>query len=244
MNISKPNQADIIKALTIAGDRDFIITINYMKNSDLDLRRDGKEAREWCASEARGGDPMAQFALAKLCFIGLWGKESKEESLLWCQKSERSGFIPAKLMLSRFYESGLGGLDQDLRHASQLRMDAAESGYPPAMHAIAVGYLLGVYGNKDRDQALMWLRRAAEIGDAQSQFLLASELFKNGDEASISEGDEWIRSAADQGHPGAHYSIGSFYWDGTNGFPEDKEKSSFHLNMSRKLEEDSYATLI
>lgn len=244
MNLPELSHSDIVKTLCVIGDREFLFARRYMENAGFDLRQDGAQARAWCEAQAEAGVPEAQFALAKLCFTGLYGDEDKQKALHWCRKASDAGFPPAKLMLSGFYESGLAGLQPDPQHAFELRKDAANQGDIAAMRTLAADYLLGVFVEKDQAEALRLLRHAAEIGDAYAQCFLGNQLIENADVASIAEGVKWIQAAADQDNPSAHFHLGHFYWNGSYGFPEDKAKSRYHLDLAAKLEEESYAGLI
>lgn len=237
-------QKEIIRTLCVIGDRDFLFARKYMEDAGFDLRSNGVEAREWCLSKSEAGDAGAQFAMAKLYLVGLWGEANRKEALRWCQEAEASDFLPAKHMLASFYEEGIADLEIDLERAKFLRQEAADQGDVGAMRSIATDLLLGIHGQKDRMLALHWLRRAAETGDADSQCFLANELFKSGDAESNVEGMKWVMTAAEQNYPAAHFHIGHYYWQGSNNFPVDRVKAAYHLDLAARLEEDSCATLI
>lgn len=237
-------QKEIIRTLCVIGDRDFLFARKYMEDAGFDLQNNGIEARAWCLSKSEAGDAGAQFAMAKLYLAGLWGETSKHEALRWCQKAEASGFLPAKRMLSSFYEQGIADLEIDLERAKTLRQEAAGQGDVGAMRSIATDLLLGIHGQKDRILALHWLRRAAETDDADSQCFLANELFKSGDPESNVEGMKWIMAAAEKNCPAAHFHIGHYYWQGSNNFPVDRVKAAFHLDLAAQLEEKNCAGLI
>lgn len=55
---------------------------------------------------------------------------------------------------------------------------------------------------------------------------------------------KWINAAAEKNYPGAHYHLGHYFWQGSNGFPLDKSKADYHLGMASMLEEEKCASLI
>ena len=82
-------------------------------------------------------------------------------------------------------------------------------GLAEAQVALASMYLVGSGVQEDRDEAMRWLRRAAEQGNPDGQFALGNSyadgvtLPQNG-----AEGVRWLRLAADQGHLYAQYYLG------------------------------------
>lgn len=244
MNLRQLSHSEIVKGLCIIGDRDFQFARRYLEGAGFDLRRDGEKARAWCVTQAEVGFVEAQFVLAKLYVVGLYGNEDKQEALRWCQKAAEGGFLPAILLLSSFHESGWGGLEPNPQRGLELLRAVAEKDYPPAMSSLAVLYLEGIHVKKDRATGLRFLRQAAELGDAYAQCVLGYELAHGEDAVSVAEGVKWIKAAADQGDASAHAHLGHFYWDGSHGFPEDKAKSRHHRDLAAKLEEESYAGLI
>lgn len=67
------------------------------------------------------------------------------------------------------------------------------------------------------------LRREAEAGDPESQFLMG-EVYLHGGYAlprDYEEAVKWYRKAADQNHPESQAKLGSLYWSGGCGLEED-----------------------
>ena len=77
--------------------------------------------------------------------------------------------------------------------------------------------------DEGRERALIYLRQAAEAGDADSQNDLALELIL-GKHEDRSEIVSWYRKAALQGHRVAAWSLGQIYEEG-DGVPKDSEKA-------------------
>lgn len=98
--------------------------------------------------------------------------------------------------------------------------ESAKKGHIKAMRMLYQGYRNADGG---QETALMYLRQAAEAGDADSQNDLALELFhcKQQDRSKIVS---WYRKAALQGHSTAAWSLGLHYEEG-DGVPKNIEKA-------------------
>jgi len=91
-------------------------------------------------------------------------------------------------------------------------LKSAEEGYAPAQEMVGMMYMgaTGDYGKAD-----MWLRRAAEQGNAEAQFWLGNA-YEQGRIGTTDYGQafKWLRKAAEQGHPDAQFSLAQMYEDG------------------------------
>ena len=88
---------------------------------------------------------------------------------------------------------------------------------------------------KDYAEAIRWFRKAAEQGNAKSQFSLASK-YEEGQEVpqNYAEAIRWYREAAEQGEPHAQFNLGAMYAKG-QGVPRDYVKGYMwiYLGASR-----------
>ena len=78
----------------------------------------------------------------------------------------------------------------------------------------------------ERQQALGWLKEAAQAGLAQAQYRLGKMLYQ-GDfvPKDVAQALEWLRKAAIQGHPYAQYALGQFFLSGED-VPRDPQTAS------------------
>ena len=78
----------------------------------------------------------------------------------------------------------------------------------------------------ERQQALGWLKEAAQAGLAQAQYRLGKMLYQ-GDfvPKDVAQAIEWLRKAAIQGHPYAQYALGQFFLSGED-VPRDPQTAS------------------
>ena len=80
-------------------------------------------------------------------------------------------------------------------------LELAEKGYPLAECQVGYFYYRGLGVEKDLAKALCWTRRAAEHGDRDGQYNLAT-LYENGEgvEKDLEEAKRWYILAARQKH--------------------------------------------
>lgn len=234
---------DLVKALAVTQNPLLALARSFLTAQGFDLRSEGVQAREWCRKQAEEGHLEAQVVLAELLSIGLFGEENEADALMWCERAADAGHPAALEILAGFVESGWGETPPNPASAVELTRAAAAKGYAPAMNSLAVMYLEGINLEKDRNLALRYLRGAARLGNAYAQCMLGVQLTKESELAKIQEGISWIKAAADQDYPPAHRHLGYFYMGGNHGFRKDKQKSSYHLDLAARLEEESYADL-
>lgn len=98
---------------------------------------------------------------------------------------------------------------------------AAQKGKPLAEYNYAMMLWRGEGTAVDKDNGLLWLRKAAEHHLAQAQYALGL-LYENGDHLPRSQPDatQWFLLAARQGHTAAQTSVATQYFLG-RGAPKD-----------------------
>jgi TPR repeat protein len=91
-------------------------------------------------------------------------------------------------------------------------LKSAEQGYVPAQGRMGMMFL-GAGG--DYGKAEIWLRRAAEQGNAEAQFWLGT-YYEQGrfGATDYPEAFKYLRKAAEQGHPDAQVALGEMYEEG------------------------------
>lgn len=104
-------------------------------------------------------------------------------------------------------------MDETVRAA----WEEAERGDPEAQIAVGMMYLTGRGVEADADEAVIWLRRAADQDDLNAQYNLGI-MYDTGFHGMLPqdplEALRWFRRAARQGHDGAQYNIGVAYAEG------------------------------
>ena len=127
--------------------------------------------------------------------------------------------------LGQCYEIGTNGLVKSAKKAAKIYKRAVELGSVEAM--VALGRLLmrgreacGV--KMDGKKALQLFRMAADRGDAFGQFNLGLCL---AEQLKLSEGFDYLRLAADQGHIQSCALLGVYYEAGEGGIERDTDEA-------------------
>ena len=102
----------------------------------------------------------------------------------------------------------------------RLREAAADSEDPAVWHALGNAYNSRMGTERDPDQALKWLRRAAEAGHAPAMVSLGLRLLHPKPSADAPAAIQWFRKAAEKGYDGGMVWLGFSYREG-DGVPCD-----------------------
>ena len=125
----------------------------------------------------------------------------------------------------------------DLADLARWYRESAERGDLTAQRAIACLYYNGEGVPKDNAQALAWLRKVAESGDADSECFLGQAY---NDIGEPSEAVGWYRKAAEKGNSEAQFRLGLLYATG-NGVPKDSAEA---VTWWRKAAEQGNACVL
>ncbi|WP_207917188.1 tetratricopeptide repeat protein [Rhizobium sullae] len=147
---------------------------------------------------ARNNDPNASYELAAI-YIGMRGDPSEINGLL--VKAYSKGKPEAlDLMISQLMRAEAG------RQAADILFDgvveAAQKGNVEAARSLSSLYRIGGFKPADRTESLKWLQRAADAGDAKSQYELGVDLYENGGNPQSKQmALQYLNEAAGQGDP-------------------------------------------
>ena len=127
--------------------------------------------------------------------------------------------------------------------AVHLFFRAAETGSPRAMGAIGELHELGLgleYSPKD---AMVWYRRAAVAGDAESRARLGLMLINSHAVGSLEEGAELVQKAAAQGNAFGQFALGQLQLQGM-GVLQDEEAAIRNLTAAAEQEVPAASRLL
>lgn len=135
---------------------------------------------------------------------------------------------PGKLMTDRPIPPAASPgrpIDEGEADLAKLRA-AAKKGDTWAQTRLA--YLLHREDPEGAEEAMSWLRKAAEAGDASAQALLSSRLrYGDGVRQDGKEAFRWLRAAAEHGLPDEEYQVARIYWHGAAAVPKDLAESRY-----------------
>ena len=167
-----------------------------------------------------------------------------EENVAKWKKEAEAGNAEYQLKLGNAYSDGKG-VPKDAAQAVAWWRKAAEQGNATAQRRLGASYLAWYLDGEvipkdptrnpslsleeDTKLGVEWLRKAAEKGDVEAQYILGSYFDDAGLEILINQADapirtaesiKWYRKAAEQGYADAQNALGLAYDDG-KGVPKD-----------------------
>lgn len=193
-----------------------------------------KENLEMFRNEARNGDPRATLDLAKflleaanqLCMDEQDPKRTKkarENMIMEAQKivkklaahsgMGKQGFPEAQFFLANCYGTGSMGLQTDPEKAFALYIQGSKQNHPGCTFRAAVCYEVGAGTKRDKNHAIQFYRKAANLGDNVAMYKLGMILLKGflSQPKNPREGISWLKRAsqeADEDHPHALHELG------------------------------------
>ncbi|MCL2349418.1 MAG: sel1 repeat family protein [Planctomycetaceae bacterium] len=180
----------------------------------------------------------------------------------WFRKAANQGFAPAQTAIGHYYLSGKGLIVRDYTEAEKWFRKAAEQGYAGAQFNLGVFYfnkaipvqyvwdkmtpeeLIKLQTNffttakvdiKKFEEAMKWLRMAAEQGHAEARDYLAQcYIYTKDYEKTIM----WWQKAAKQGYAEAMYNIGVAYNYGQMGLPQSFREAAKWYRMTLAADQE------
>lgn len=138
----------------------------YQKALELfrgaNAKLDGLKAFTLLKKAAASGYVDAMYELAVCYDRGRGIKADGGKAFNWYKKAADAGHVDALVMVGRHY---LSAEEKDEEKAIECFLQAEENGNPKAMFSLGCCYELGLGVEEDREIALEWYRKAAELGD-------------------------------------------------------------------------------
>lgn len=132
-------------------------------------------AAKQLATLAEGGNPVAQEKLAVLYFYGRGVPEDEERALQWARRSAEQGNGEAMYFIGNMYVFGdklpksIADPDQE---AAKWYFEAARRSVPEAEYGLGLLFLAGKGVVQDQEEAMRWIRLAADHGHAGARSFL------------------------------------------------------------------------
>ena len=123
------------------------------------------------------------------------------------------GNAEAQYELAERYKRGVGGAEKNGAHAAHYYELSAGQDYPQAMFGLGMCYLTGFGKERDYEQGIMWIRRAADRGVVDAMLLLGSG-YEKGGLGFPKDGRQaayWYGKAAELGDADGQNSLGRCY---------------------------------
>jgi TPR repeat protein len=186
----------LISVATAAGvdvlSREQLLEAYRSAKTDLDRAK----ILEPLKAAARSNDPNASYELAAI-YISTRGEPTEINNLL--VKAYSKGKPEAlDLMISQLMRAEAGQKAADILFDGVVK--AAQKGNVEAARSLSSLYRIGGFKAADRAEGRKWLQRAADAGDAKSQYELGVDLYENGGNSQSKEmALQYLNKAAGQG---------------------------------------------
>ena len=108
---------------------------------------------------AIGGDPVAQYMVARMYLAGQGVPRDAADGLRWLRKAAHSGLASAEYQLAARYQFGID-LPQDYARAAAWYRKAADRGFAAAQFRLGILYMNGLGVARNPIAAHMWLNLA------------------------------------------------------------------------------------
>ena len=177
-------------------------------------RRDYRECFYWAKRSADLGCAAGSYQLARCYEVGVGTAIDLNQCVTLYREAEGMGYAPAQFALACFYCSGCVVERRDIKKAQELLLQAAESGYTPAMISVATLYTLE---SKTHTKVV----KAAPTNRFRNA--LTTSLIKLRDpkvialsihDEQLKKGMVWWRRAAKRGSRQAQYELALCFRDG------------------------------
>jgi TPR repeat protein len=194
----------------------------------LGVDRNAQEALKWFQHAAAQGDGGAMVEIGRAYRLGDGVPRDLNAAESWFLKAEERGETLGTLNLGLLYDE-----QGEAEKAISYFRRAADSGQPQAMFSLYTAYWDGRGVGTDHSQAVKWLTKAAETGNAYSECLLGYyyeyPVRENPQDHSVQlappnlpEALLWYQRSAEQGWGAGQFHLGLCYLAG-KGVEQDEE---------------------
>ena len=171
-----------------------------------------EEAFKWGMMAAKQGHADAEYGVAEAYQYGNGVKIDYKEAVKWYEKAADQRLTEALTELGYDYKFGNMNLSINYGKSFAYYIQAAQKGDVAGQANIAEFYMEGKGIEKNEEEALKWYRKAAEQGDADSEYAIGQ--YYECDRNDIKLAIEWYKKAAEQGHVDAQIKMKNCYGSG------------------------------
>jgi TPR repeat protein len=218
----KRDDAEALRLLQPAANRGFVAAEESMGifcQLGFGMPPDKAQAVSWYTKAAHHGSKDAATNLGLMYSTGDGVQKDTAKAATWFRSAAEAGDATAELNLASLYHRGEVPPQDDAQAALWLTK-AADRGMLPAMLELAKWDLQPQHGN-NVDGAIIWFKKAADLGDASAQAALG-DIFSDQKLGRVdyAQAVTWYRMAADQGDRAGELGLGTRYLLG-QGLPQD-----------------------
>ncbi|UNV84797.1 MULTISPECIES: tetratricopeptide repeat protein [Neisseria] len=203
-------------------------------------KKDEKKAIEWTQKAIKKGDVIAYSNLGYFYSHGIGVPIDFKKSVEYYQIAANQGVAEAYQNLGVAYLNGKG-VPKNTQKALDMMKKAIDGGSQTAIYNL--GNIYSSIGKNE--EAILWLRKAAELNLVFAQADLAGKLAESAKtEAEKQEAKQWLEKALAQNEPYAYAAAGVLYSEKNNVFPINEKKAYEYYMKAAELGEEQAQTLL
>ena len=205
-----PTDLPSLQALAEKGDPAAAYALAQYYSRGNPLTDDAQRAAQWFVKAAEGGGAKAQYAAGLVYDQGLGVKKNDAEALKWYKKAADQGLPVAQFMYGLFCHMGRGGAKQDDTEAAKWMSMSAEVGVVGAQYQMGLLYMTGSGVEKSMSEAFDMFKRAAEQGDDNAQYSVATMLLQGSEDVTkdVDGAYFWLCVASNSANAGENFKRG------------------------------------
>ena len=202
-----PTALQLYSGAMAAGHPDACIGLGTLFMTGKTGKVDHPSARGCFRIAASSGNSFARYSLGMMLLNGLGGSVDEEEAIGLFAAAARKGHVPSMKQLAKWHLEAGRSENQRRAGIAWLRKLANLDELSSVLDLLN-RYRRGIDVSPSMEEARKWLQRAAELGDAQSQFELAKAHIDGDFEgADVAVAIELLRASAKSGHPAAQWHL-------------------------------------
>jgi TPR repeat protein len=196
------------------------------------VEKDYAQSLLWWSKAAASGYVPAETSLGLLYKNGYGTPKNPAQAEKWLNKAANDFDVRAETVLAYMYYKG-DDVKQDYKRAFELYILAGDRGYAPAQLSLGAIYDKML----DFPNAIKWLTKAADQGDAHAESILASHYVTGiGVEKDEKKAAALYRKAAEQGNKAAQNSLAAMYREGKGGLKQDYAEAYFWMILGQRTD--------
>lgn len=185
-----------IKYLILSADEGYSLAQEFLAKKYL-ASDEVEKACHYFTLAADNGSVDAQYYMFLLFKMG---HVPQDTAVKYLKLGAENGMAKAQRCLGELYFFGDLGLPEDKTMAFDWCMKAAQQGDSEASYCVGLSYLNGDGVDKNNEEAIRWLRVAAQADYIDGQLDLARALLREKTESSFKEATEWLTRGAALGN--------------------------------------------
>lgn len=185
-----------IKYLILSADEGYSLAQEFLAKKYMA----GDEVEKACHYFTLAADNGSVDAQYYMFLLFKMGHVPQDTAVKYLKLGAENGMAKAQRCLGELYFFGNLGLPEDKTMAFDWCMKAAQQGDSEASYCVGLSYLNGDGVDKNNEEAIRWLRVAAQADYIDGQLDLARALLREKTESSFKEATEWLTRGAALGN--------------------------------------------